>query len=357
MRIVFLGDISVSKSHSYSIDRLSFLRDADHVIANLEGPILTESEISLIKKKNRRVLYNSPDVIDVLSLFNIDVLCLANNHIFDHANSLQFTKGILEESGIGCFGAGGNLAEAKEPYIFHADNQKIMVYGFGWDVIGCQYAAKGRPGVNPYEPDHLMGTIRELRKKDPSSIVIYYIHWNYELEGFPQPADRQLARKLIDEGVDAILGLHPHVPQGAELYQGKPIVYSLGNWFFPPRKFGPVTLNFSRETAQQIALEVNAAGGNLDSMVFHWLQFDCQSKSIQYKAAEAWEGETLARLTPFSGISDSEYVSWFRKNNSKRYSLPIYRDHSLRAENWIKDQYVKLRQRMVWLLVKMHLKK
>ena len=357
MRIVFLGDISVAGPHAFSVEGLNYLRDADHVIANLEGPILTEREIELINKKNKRVLYNSSDAVDVLKAFNIDLVCLANNHIFDQGNSLQYTKGILEESGVGFYGAGGNLAEAKEPYVFQAKNEKIKVFGFGWDVIGSQYATKSKPGVNPYEPDHLLRTIRELRQEDTSSIVIYYLHWNYELEVFPQPADRQLARKLIDEGVDDILGLHPHVPQGGELYRGKPIIYSLGNWFFPPRKFGPVSLNFSPLPSRQIAVELNLSAGEAYPVRFHWLIFDHLSQTIKHERTEGWEGEMLAELIPFSGFSDRDYISWFRKNKKKRYSLPFYRDYSLRGENWIKDQYVKFRQRMIWLLVKLHLKK
>ena len=210
----------------------------------------------------------------------------------------------------------------------------------------------GFPQVTP----HLLGTIRELRKTDSESIVIFYIHWNYELEGFPKPADRQLARILINEGVDAIIGMHPHVPQGAELYQGKPIIYSLGNWFFPPRKYGLVSLNFSPEPAQQIAVEIDFSGGKTHSVLFHWLQFDHQSNTIRYERTEDWEGESLAQLTPFSGITDIEYLSWFKANKKKRYSLPVYRDYSLCFENWVKDIYVKFRQRLIWILVKLHLK-
>ncbi len=354
MRIVFLGDISVSKPHVYGVDGLDFLREADHVIANLEGPILPESEIDLIKKKDKRVLYNSPDVIEVLKAFQVDVVSLSNNHIFDYGNSLEYTKRTLADAGIGYFGAGSNLAEAKQPFLLQG---KIHLFGFGWDVIGCQYATAQRPGVNPYEPDHLLGTIRELRRMDPGSAVIYYIHWNYELEGYPQPADRQLTRILIDEGVDAIIGLHPHIPQGAELYRGKPIVYSLGNWFFPPRNFGPVQLNFSKEPALEVALEIDFAGGLMNSTAFHWLRFDHQDKVLKYETTETWEGETIEGLTPFSGLSDSMYIKWFRENRTKRYGLPIYRDYSLRVENWLNDQYVKFRQGMIWLLVKWHLKK
>lgn len=357
MRIVFLGDISVSEPHAYAGDGLDFLRDADHVIANLEGPILPAREIELLQKSDKRVLYNAPEVIGLLKRYQVDFVSLANNHIFDHGDSLAFTRQTLAEAGIGSFGAGKDLAEAGEPALLGGREDPIRVYGFGWDVIGCQYAAADRPGVNPYQPQHLLGTIRALRKTDPDSRVIFYIHWNYELEDYPQPADRQLARKLIEEGVNAVIGLHPHIPQGAELHQGRPIVYSLGNWFFPPRNFGRLVLNFSSGPARQVAVELTIDQAGEGSAAFHWLEFDHRSRSLKYEKEEGWAGEHLARLTPFSGFSDQDYLRWFRKNKKKRYSLPVYRDYSLSLENWIKDSYVKARQRLIWLLVKLHLKR
>src|SRR5262245_41290594 len=58
------------------------------------------------------------------------------------------------------------------------------------------------------------------------------MHWGWEYEVKPAPRQRELARRMIDAGADAIVGAHPHVTQIAEYYRGKPIVYSLGNFVF-----------------------------------------------------------------------------------------------------------------------------
>lgn len=357
MRLLFLGDISVSEQQNFSIDNLDFFQEFDYVVANLEGPVLPGTEIDLIREKNQRVLYNAPEVIEILRTFQVNAVSLANNHIYDHTDSLAHTKKILNRSGIGFFGAGRDLTEAHEPLVFPGSEGEVKIFGFGWDVIGCKYAGSVTPGVNPLEPDHMVGTIQNLREQDPHATVIYYLHWNYELAQFPQPADRQLARKLINEGVDAVIGLHPHVPHGAELYRGKPIIYSLGNWFFPPREFGKVDLNFSREPSSQIAVELDLAEGRSCEVRFHWTCFDSQENTLKFDKTEGWDGDLLVELTPFSGLDDEQYLSWFKVHKKKRFSLPIYRDYSLDLENWIKDQYVKLRQQLIWLLVKLNLKK
>lgn len=357
MRIVFLGDVTVAGPQTYSLEGLDFLSEADLVIANLEGPILPDSEIHLVREKKQRVLFNDPAVLDILKSFNVDAVGLANNHIYDHGDSIVYTKELLEGAGIAFFGAGRNLAEAQQPLVFPDPAGDVKVFGFGWDVIGCKYAGPDTPGVNPLEPDHMLGTIREQVRQNTRSTVIYFLHWNYELETYPQPADRQLARKLIDEGVDAVIGLHPHLPQGAELHHEKPIIYSLGNWFFPPRNFGTVGLNFSPQPSSQIAVELDLEDGNAGEARFHWVCFDSQRRTIKFEKTEGWEGEMLAELTPFSGLDATRYISWFKEHKKKRYSLPFYRDYSLKTENWIKDQIVKLRQQLIWFLVNLGLKK
>jgi poly-gamma-glutamate synthesis protein (capsule biosynthesis protein) len=58
------------------------------------------------------------------------------------------------------------------------------------------------------------------------------MHWGWEYESGPGERQRQLARTMIDAGADAVVGGHPHVTQGAEIYRGRPIIYSLGNFVF-----------------------------------------------------------------------------------------------------------------------------
>ena len=62
--------------------------------------------------------------------------------------------------------------------------------------------------------------------------VIPFMHWGWEKSTQPDNRQRSLARRLIDEGASLVVGSHPHVTQGAEIYRGKPIVYSLGNFIF-----------------------------------------------------------------------------------------------------------------------------
>jgi poly-gamma-glutamate synthesis protein (capsule biosynthesis protein) len=356
MRIVFLGDISVSKKEPFSSVGLGFLQEVDHVVANLEGPILPEDEINLIDQQNRRVLYNSEFVIEILKEFQVDVVSLANNHIFDADDSLDFTRKVLSDAGIGFFGAGDHRAEARNPYLLNSMNEEVLVFGFGWNVIGCRYAIRDNPGVNPYEPDHLLETIRETRKEYPRSKIIYYIHWNYELEKYPQPADRQLARLLIDEGVDAIIGTHPHLVQGGEYYRGKPIVYSLGNWFFPPRNFGGFSLEYPSESTTQLALELEYEGQENQSVSFYWCKFNQENGEVLRLHVESWEGQTLKELTPFKNMTHTNYINWFKKNRAKDKLLPVYSDFRKKILNFIFDSFVKIRSIGIFILLRLKIK-
>ena len=75
--------------------------------------------------------------------------------------------------------------------------------------------------------------IREIKRyKNPDNIVIVVMHWGSELDTVPRPWQQILGRKFIDAGADAVVAAHPHVVQGIELYRGKYIAYSLGNFAF-----------------------------------------------------------------------------------------------------------------------------
>ncbi|MBI4734176.1 MAG: CapA family protein, partial [Rubrobacteridae bacterium] len=67
-----------------------------------------------------------------------------------------------------------------------------------------------------------------------ADFVIVSIHWGKELNEFPLSRQVSLAHKLIDSGVDMVIGHHPHVVEGFEVYKEKLIAYSLGNFVFSP---------------------------------------------------------------------------------------------------------------------------
>ena len=74
-----------------------------------------------------------------------------------------------------------------------------------------------------------MKCIENTRKNYPNAKIITLPHWNYELELYPQPMHRELARLMVDAGAEGVFGHHPHCVNGIEYYKDAPIVYSLGN--------------------------------------------------------------------------------------------------------------------------------
>ena len=345
----FLGDMCIDTSFSRQEDTSDPLfATADLVIANLEGAIASAPL--------NPAIYNAPEILLLLKQFHVQAVTLANNHIFDLPVPLEQTLSHLKSAKIHGFGAGKNITEANEPFIVtNEDNSVAKIFAFGWDVIGCQYLSVHNEGVNPLIPSHVLLVIKELRRHDQDSCVVFVFHWNYELEMFPQPAHRQLAHDLIDAGVDVVVGLHPHVAQGTEIYQGKPIVYSLGNWFFPERWLGSFKLSFPPIAARQLALELVVSGRQVTPK-FYWYQFDQRKNTLAFEDCENIDGTIIKELTPFSGLSHKAYIRWFHTHRKRRRGLPIYRDYRNSFENWFKDKYVGLRQSIISSLVRSGIK-
>lgn len=356
MRLCFLGDISVDRHYSIPSGLSSRFQTIDVVIANLEGALVSALHVDDLKRSKRPILYNTPDATDLLKTFNVRGACLANNHMFDVPYSIAQTQRLLQNAGIEPFGAGATLGEASKPLVFEHAGTTVKMFAFGWDVIGCRQATVGREGVNPLTASQVFDTIRRLREKDTTSVVIFIMHWNYELEIYPQPAHRQLAHDLIHEGVDAIIGLHPHLASGAELVDGKPIVYSLGNWFLPPRQLGQFILKYPPQAACELALELRLEAQRIQEVYFHWYEFDDDNIVLRYTHTEGWDGDHLRKRTPYAAMSPQEYVDWFRLYRARKRGLPIYRDWRNERENKVKDRFVMLRQAAIQTLVRLRLK-
>lgn len=357
MRFLFLGDIAIDQSYTdVTLDSPITKLGVNHVLANLEGPIIVHPDKHKSIQNQDHGVFNVPEVYELLQEFGVTVVSLANNHIFDFGSSIHNTEQFLTKINISSFGAGHNLGTAHQPAVFNNKDTTVRVFAFGWDVIGCRYASTISEGVNPLKPDHVFQTVEGLRKQDKDSCIIFIFHWNYELEMYPQPAHRQLAYDLIDSGVDAIIGLHPHVAQGAEIYKGKPIVYGLGNWFFPARQIGSLKLAFPPISSRQLALELTVNDREVIPK-FHWYQFDQSNNQISYESTESIEGSIVYELTPFAGLSHNEYIQWFQKHRKRRRGLPIYYNYKHKKRNWIKDQQVKIRQYLITLMLRLGVKR
>ena len=166
-----------------------------------------------------------------------DVITLANNHTLDYGvSALQDTMKKLTELDIPYVGAGNDLSEALTPCIKEVKGKKIAIFGSTRFVPqGSWYATKSSPGLlTSYEStpyfEYIQDAIREAKKE--CDYVIIYVHFGIEKSHEVAQFQKNIAHGYMDAGADLVVGTHPHVLQGIEFYQGKPIVYSLGNFLF-----------------------------------------------------------------------------------------------------------------------------
>lgn len=136
---------------------------------------------------------------------------------------------------IGRFGGGHNLVEAHVPFIIEKNGIRIALLGYNEFMPRSIEANLNTAGIAWSEDEHVVRDIKAARQIYKADIVIPFMHWGWENEMKAGKRQRDLARIMIDAGVDAVIGGHPHVIQDTEHYRGKPIIYSLGNFMMDAR--------------------------------------------------------------------------------------------------------------------------
>lgn len=235
IRLIFGGDVTLAAwypdivpdvhDHAWPFARLEGLfRSADLVMVNCEAAI-TRAEKREPKQFNFKM---DPDLVSVFPKSGISLVTLANNHVYDYgAEGLRDTLASLDRVGVGHVGAGMTLAEARKPVIRDIKGKRFAFLGYG----NYSAATEKSPGTAYRYPEHVVEDIR-LAKQSGADIVVINFHWGIERATEPTERDRALAHLAIDNGADVIVGHHPHVLQPVEIYRGKVIAYSLGNFVF-----------------------------------------------------------------------------------------------------------------------------
>ncbi|MBN1289395.1 MAG: CapA family protein, partial [Actinobacteria bacterium] len=173
----------------------------------------------------------------------VDVVSLANNHSKDYGTAaLVETFSNLRANGVKWCGAGNNSAEAFAPAIVDVRGQKIAFLAFNGIVPSGWPATASEPGcATTWDRGRVSETIAAA--DSTSDYVVASFHWGVELDTSPNVSEMELAHLAVDSGADLVLGHHPHVVQGFELYKDRLIAYSLGNYIFgPPREISAKTL-------------------------------------------------------------------------------------------------------------------
>lgn len=211
------------------------LAGADLRIGNLELPLTDRGAPA-----NKDYVFRAPPATaDALRGAGFNVLTLANNHAMDYGKEgLLDTLDALDRAGIAHPGGGRTAAEAYAPAIVTVKGVRVALLSYvntpndsrsGWAAESTR-AGPAAPGVAWGTADAVRRDVTAARSQ--ADLVIVAIHAGWEYTAAPNPIQRELARAAIDAGAALVLGAHPHVLQGIELYRNVPIVYSLGNFVF-----------------------------------------------------------------------------------------------------------------------------
>jgi poly-gamma-glutamate synthesis protein (capsule biosynthesis protein) len=221
--VLFLGDILLARNVEYltylhgidySTKRIAGnLPDAQFVIANFE------SSVAIPHRRTRAYTtqFSTPEwMLPVLTHLQITHASLANNHSLDFGNvGYHNAQRLLTEAGIVPFGHQREISTTSLAYI--GDEVTIGII-----AINSVF----------FEPmrSELQALLEILSQT--TDVQIAYIHWGDEYVAVHNALQRDLAEYLVSLGVDTIVGHHPHVVQGIQIYNGVPIFYSLGNFIF-----------------------------------------------------------------------------------------------------------------------------
>jgi len=219
---------SVGDDVSWAFRDFDILRRADIAMVNLECPV-TMRGTRMPKPFNFRM---QPRHLSALRFAGIDIVNIANNHIFDYDRVGLFdTISYLDSAGIMHVGAGRESAEAHRPVIIESKKRRVAFLGY---YGGGEAPAAGRrmPGVARRELSLIKRDVERVRSVEHADYVVINLHWGNEKAAIPDPWQQELARGIINAGANAVIGHHPHVLQGVEEYGGGVIAYSLGNFIF-----------------------------------------------------------------------------------------------------------------------------
>ncbi|WP_282936749.1 CapA family protein [Paenibacillus sp. RC67] len=206
-----------------------YLSNADITVANLETPITSRGSA----QSKDYVYRSSPQALPALQAAGIDLVNTANNHILDYGEEgLLDTLDELDKVGMKRVGTGRNSDEAYQSVIMERNGIKIAFLGFSRVAENSDwYAGKNKPGVaETYSTKLPLEAIAKARQE--ADLVVVIAHWGVERKDRPVKDQTDLAHKYIDQGADLVVASHPHVVQGFELYKGKWIAYSMGNFIF-----------------------------------------------------------------------------------------------------------------------------
>lgn len=219
--ILFLGDVVPYKPFRF--------KNIHKTVINLECPIIKNGN----PEKGKINLWVEENYLNDIFGNTLFCLSLGNNHILDFGQKgLYSTISELKKLNINYFGL--NNGSDSNPLILQFNSIRIAFFSVVCPTTSPLIEYDNKTYLSLFDTDSI---IREAGKiRDYVQRIVVYVHWGREESSYPEKRDIISARKLIDGGVDIVIGSHAHVPQPVEKYKNGVIAYNLGNFIMPEFK-------------------------------------------------------------------------------------------------------------------------
>lgn len=251
-----VGDVAPNRDDPFSMFRhvAGVLRAGDIGFCQLEANL---SVRGLPLPQARLPMRTHPDNAIVLKDAGFQIVSFAGNHCLDWGQDALFdTINVVEKQGMNIIGVGADIEKARRPALFSKNGTRIAFLAYNSILPMGYWAEADRPGCAPmraltvYEPiEHdqpgtparihtfahkvdLQAMVDDIQKaRARADIIILSMHWGVHfVPALLAEYQREIAHAAIDNGADLVLGHHPHILKGIEVYKGKVVMYSLGNF-------------------------------------------------------------------------------------------------------------------------------
>lgn len=263
-KISFLGDIALvgrypdhaAGNRNPFADLEPTLSSSDFVAGNLECLAAGDEGENDLKRPR---LKTTVAALDLLKPLHIEMVTLAHNHVYDNLHDgFVKTTGFLRRNHIDFLGAGESPQQAETPIIKEISGLRFGFFNYVSDDTNPNLPGNARVCLNRFDEEKIIADIKKIKKE--VDFIILLLHWGGKMEGAAYPDFEQIhmGRRLIDGGADLIVSHHSHTLQPYEVYKGKYIFYSLGNFCCDDYIFeGKLRKLDRRRRTRSIILEVD----------------------------------------------------------------------------------------------------
>ena len=338
LQIVFTGDIGFDRYMDkrwtdeglISDEVLKFMHNSDHVIANVEGPLVDNMQNTTTEGVLQLMHTMDPAAITVLKRMGADIWNLCNNHMMDAGQEgLSCTLQAAKAAGVSTIGAGMNIDEASSILrLNEAGGIGIIAVGYR---RGCKPASDTLGGCFMWnDVDRIRERIDEIKSNNRWCIIV--AHAGEEFTALPSPYTRDKYLEFLDMGADIIVAHHPHVPMNYELIgegaNRKAIFYSLGNFIFDTDY---QRAQYNTEKGVLLRLSLNEKGFDFDAM---GIRIDRESESIKrgelpriFTNVDATQYELLKALSAKMFIAATKRQQIYLNKAMAEYNSSQWEEH------------------------------